>query len=86
MNNWLNAYKGKKTFDIGDIVFWDRMILTKIQVNELIQEYGYSYFEVLSFPYDAMCQGMTYGEWVRLGRNDIYVTRTNPRNLIKITL
>lgn len=84
MNKWMNKYNEKKVFDIGDIVFWDRTVLTKIQVTELIGEYGYSYFEILSFPYDAVLQGRVYGEWVRIGRNEVYVTRTNPRNLIKM--
>lgn len=85
MNKWLDVYGGKKTFLIGDIVFWDRLIFTKPQLETLIVQYGPQYFEILSLSYDAVCTGVVYGEWVNIGRQGIYTTRTNPRNLIKIT-
>ena len=81
-NLWMDVYHKRKLFSIGDIVFWDRARLSRANMEEVLAEFGPQYFEVLTLPYRS---ASTSYEWIDIGRNEIYVTRTNPLNLIKIT-
>jgi hypothetical protein len=80
MNVWMSVYNERKTFSLGNSVFWDKIVLTRAQINELVQEYGPDYFEVLSLiihhPFSAPA--------IRIGRNNSFVVKTNPRYLIKV--
>lgn len=80
MNVWVNIYNGRKTFSIGNSVFWDKVVLTRPQIDELIQEYGPDYFEVMSLIlYNSLNK-----PYIRIGRNSSFVIKTSPKNIIKI--